>query len=333
MKKYFLSAIVLSLASISFFAACKKEPTASKTTCAATLYGYNYLDTIFAAPSSPVGWGAINETPLATTSVATLPVTAYSNQGAYNASDNSYYVFQFVSSGITNTLIKVGPGGVVTTYTGPGAQHLEGLVHNRVTNKMYCLRYASGGSSATPADVVEIATSGTSFSVTPVGTTIKNIRWASPATSSVNNTSGEMYFAFADAPVDIYSIEKYTPGSGTSTVVSSGSGRSVMGVRFNSTDNMLYAITSEYPAGGPAVFKYVRIAPTSGVFTTLATLSFNVNNELYSTALDPCSNRYIVSTVTGTGWTIKTVKQFNMSGTIVQSDVTAGLFQGLTVND
>ncbi len=69
------------------------------------------------------------------------------------------------------------------------------------------------------------------------------------------------------------------------------------------------------------------------MFTTLATLAFNVNNELYSTALDPCSNRYILSTVTGTGWTIKTVKQFNMSGTIVQSDVTAGLFQGLTVKD
>lgn len=333
MRKYLPAAMALSVAIITMFAACKKEPTASKTTCAATLYGYNFLDTTLVSSSLPVGWGIINETSLATTSVATLPVNAYANQGVYNTSDNCYYVFRYGTSGMTNTLLKVAPGGAVTTYTGPGTQNLEGLVHNRVTNKMYCLRYTSGSLTATPADVVEITTSGTSFTVTPVATTVNNIRWVSPTTSTVNNASGEMYFILVDAPTGAYSIEKYMPVSSITNVIASGAGKVIMGLRFNSNDNMLYAITAEYSAGASAVYKFVRIAPLTGAFTTLATLSFQVNNEFYSAALDPCSNRYLLSTVTGTGWTTKTVRQFNMSGAIVQSDITAGLFQGLAVKD
>ncbi len=333
MRKYLPAATALSVAIITLFAACKKEPTASKTTCVATLYGYNYLDTPFVPTTSVVGWGNINETTLATTSVATLPVTAYSNQGVYNTSDNCYYVFRYGTSGMTNTLLKVAPGGAVSTYAGPGAQNLEGLVHNRVTNKMYCLRYATGSLAATTADVVEIATSGTSFTVTPVATTINNIRWVSPATSTVNNMSGEMYFTLVDAQTGAFSIEKYMPVASTTSVIASGAGKVIMGLRFNSNDNMLYAVTDEYSSGGPSLYKFVRIDPLTGTFTTLATLSFQVNNELYSAALDPCSNRYLLSTATGAGWTTKTVRQFNMSGAIVQSDVTAGLFQGLAVKD
>jgi hypothetical protein len=314
------------VALVNLLSACTKKETTKKTTCASTLYAYSVTDPVIFAPTAPALYGVVDPATVTSSSSVSFANTACSNQGAYNTSDNCYYVFRYRNSGATDTLFKITAAGVVTTYTTTSMEHLEGLVYNQTNNKFYCLRYTS----ATPADVVEVTTSGSSFSVTTVGTTVHVTGWASPATSTVNNTTGAMYFALEQASTGVYSIEQYLPGASTATVIVTGTDKRIMGLRFNKNDNMLYAIAEDTPTTSTDYF--VKIAPSSGSMTVLSTLSFAVNNELYTAALDACTNRYILSTALAPGYTTFTVKQFDMTGAVVQSNTTTGLYQGFIVN-
>jgi len=131
-----------------------------------------------------------------------------------------------------------------------------------------------------------------------------------------------------------YGIVKYVPGAGAATTIASGTGRVIVGMNYNINDNMLYAISIDFSGSATAPDEFVRISPSTGTVTTLAALSSHeFNSDFYSTGIDPCSNRYILSTLTGTYWGTKTVKQFNMSGTVVQSDTTPGFLGGLAIED
>ena len=334
MKKCLFATIILSLASVSFFTACKKEPTASKTTCAAKLYGYSYPDTVWRPATSPVGWGDINETTMATTTLATLPLlpTANNSQGVFNTGDGCYYLLRYGGGASTDTvkLLKVNPGGGVSIYTCSTPMSLSGLVHNRVTNKMYCLRSYPSGTSSTPTDVMEVTISGSTFSCTPLASTSS---WYG-GSGTVNNTTGEMYFGCMGAASGTYRIVKYTPGSGTTTLVASGTGRVLVGICYNVNDNMLYAMSIDFSGSAATPHELVRISPSAGTVATLAGLSsYEFNVDAYSTVIDPCSNRYILSTLNGMSWSTRTVKQFNISGTVVQLDTTAGFLAGLAIKD
>lgn len=334
MRKYLPAAMALSVAIITFFAACKKEPTASKTTCTAKLYGYSYPDTAWMPATSPIGWGEINETTMATTTMATLPLVPSpgGNQGVFNTGDGCYYLFRYGTGAATDTvkLLKVTPGSGVTVCTCSAPMAVGSLVHNRVTNKMYCIANHPGSMGATPTDVMEVTISGTSFSCTPVTTTSG---W-SGVSGTVNNATGDMYFACMGSVAGIYGIVKYAPGASAATTIASGTGRVIVAMQYNVNDNMLYAISIDFSGSATSPDEFVRISPTTGTVTTLAALSSHeFNSDFYSTVIDPCSNRYILSTLTGTHWGTKTVKQFNMSGTVVQSDTTPGFLGGLAIED
>jgi hypothetical protein len=266
-------------------------------------------------------FGNINTSSLISSSSGSVTNSLYSNQATFNTSDNCYYVFEYGNTAYTGKLHKITIGGTVTTYTnGGGTQATVGLVYNPVTNKLYCLQRSVSGVGS----VAEVTLSGSSYIVTPIASAPGTAGWVVPTTSTVDNGTGDVYFAMSDAT---YTIAKYHPGATSTTVVTSGTGGTYMGLRFNPNDNMLYAI-KETPSFTVAD-EFVKITP-AGTVSTLATLPFSVNPDFYSTTLDRCSNRYILSTHIGSP-TTNVVVQVNMSGTIVQTDTTAGLYQGLDI--
>ncbi len=321
---FFTLALVLSAAITSCTKNSEKVTSGDPAPCSAVLYGYSISGaSIF--PDSAATFGTINLSSATSSSLGSFNNTTYSNQGAFNTSENCYYVFKYFNYGATRTLYKITPSGAVTTITAPAIERMEGLVYDSITNSLYCLKCNNG----TPAEVVKISITGTTFSYTTVGTTTRIVRSASPATSTINITTGELYFATMNYSPDGYGIEKFNLATGVATLIASGSDKRIMGLRFNKNDNMLYAIVDNITST-PLTFDFVKIT-TSGSFSVLSTLPFQVNNEFYSTAFNPCENRYILSTLTDSGWAYRTLHQFNMSGTIVQSDTTSGLYQGMIV--
>lgn len=320
--------IVASCLILFLSPSCKKEKDASKTTCSSTVYGYNTTGSIASSlsPSATVSFGSVDLTTASGPSTGTFANSVYSNQGAFNTDDNCYYVFKYINSGHTNTLTKISTGGAVTTYTAADTARREGLVYNSVTHKFYCLVCTSGA----PAQVAEVTMSGSSFSTTVVGTATGIASSISPASSTVDNATGKMYFALMSIAASQYSIESYTPGSATTSVLSTGTNKQVLGLRFNKNDNMLYAIAENFSASSIS-YGFVKVAPSTGTFSTLATLPFEVNNEFFTAAYDACSDRYIVSTPTGTGWSTRVLKKINPSGSVVGSDVISCLYQGFDI--
>ncbi len=336
MKKYQLAAFAAFVTASAFVTSCKKQEENARTTCSATLYGYYHPDSAYIPPTSPLAWGVIDASTATLASASGITNSGYSNQGAYNTADNCYYVFKYKSSSQTDTLFKVSAGGVVTTYSCATSQSLDGLVFNPTNNKLYCLRRTISGTTMGPTEIVEITTSGTSFTATTVATTTNQNRSASPATSTVDPATGYMFFALKTHSPEIYAVEQYIPGSSTTSVIVSGTDKRIMGLRYNRTDNMLYAITETYPAStGPAAYSFVRISPTSSTMTTVATLPFQVNNEFYTCSLDPCTDRYVLSTISAWGLAsfTNTLTQINMAGAVVVQDTTTGLFQGMAIKE
>jgi hypothetical protein len=138
-----------------------------------------------------------------------------------------------------------------------------------------------------------------------------------------------MYFVTGDTTR--FYIEKYQPGTTASVVVASGTGAwNILGLRFNKNDNMLYAIRVNHPATG---FDFIKINPSGGPIATVAGLSFDVNPDFYSATIDPCSNRYILSSMKIVGGLPSNhLYQLSMTGTILQDDVTPTFYQGLDVS-
>lgn len=307
---------------------CKKDKGEEKTTCSSTVYGYNTTGTIAStlSPTATATFGSIDLTSVSGPATGTLSNSVYSNQGAFNTDDNCYYVFKYYNSGFTSTLIKISTSGAATIYTSTDTLRREGLVYNQITNKLYCLLGNDGG----PANIAEVTISGSAFTTTAVGTTAGIAASASPASSTVDNSTGKMYFALMKHAPEQYSVESYVPGSGSTTVLTTGADMRIMGLRFNKNDNMLYAISEDY-SSGTATDNFVKIAPSSGSMSTLSTLSFEINNELYTAAFDACSNRYVFYTLSGAGWSTRVVKQINTSGTVVQSDIVPCMYQGFDV--
>jgi hypothetical protein len=147
----------------------------------------------------------------------------------------------------------------------------------------------------------------------------------SPPNITVDNATGDIYYATHDSTV--YYVEKYHLGAAASVVVAySGSVRYSMEMRFNTNDNMLYAMTDDIMS-----FEFIKIDPSSGSITSVTTLPW-VNPDYYSATLDQCSNRYFISAMlTGTGSMNRSLlNQLSMSGVVVQTDTTATFYQGLT---
>jgi len=295
---------------------CKKNT--NKTTCSATVYGYNgswgtsggYLNTSL---------GIINPATATATSICTFSSDVYSNQATYNTSDHCYYMFK--TGGGSQTLYKISLSGAVTSYSNASGTSIryDGLVYSAAANKLYGIKVVPGSSA-----IVEISISGSLFTESIVASTIGTHYWASPATCSINNATGDIFYALRNVTVNSWYIEKYHPGASSATLIDSGTNAGILGLRFNKNDNMLYAMQE-----GAAPQKMIKIDPVSGTVTSLATLGFVVNNEFYSSVIDACSNRYIVTSSIDTA--SGTFSQLDMSGAVLQHDTVNTIYQGLEV--
>lgn len=319
--KYLPLVLAAALLPCALFTGCKKEAKKT-TTCTATLYGYSAADTSVYDPSPAVSVGIINPASIALASLGTISTSTYASQAAFNTSDNCYYTFHTsMGSGYgVGTLYRVDPAGAVTSLAGSGGY---ALAYNQHNNKLYC---------QDGAGLAEVVVSGTSFTRVAVATAIHPLFTAfRGANTTVDPATGAIYYTTGDTTVTY--IEKYVPGSAAPTVVASVSGGwDLLGLRFNTSDNMLYAFKETRPAPPTMYCDFIKINPASGAVATLATPAIVVNPEFYSAAIDPCSNRYYLSTQ---DYTIVahtfSVTQLNMSGAIVQHDITTSYFQGLTV--
>jgi hypothetical protein len=278
---------------------------------------YSYRGVHFDSGSSgyTCTFGKINTTTGASTSITSFVGNVQFNQGAYNTTDNNYYAFNRLAT--SDTLYKIGLSGTVSILdnTSTGNRY-DGLVYNRVTNKLYCFRNSGGVSH-----IAQITVSGSTYTTTDLATTILP---AMHDNATVNQASGDIYYQSFDIGTYTFSIEKYVPGATTSVTICSGMPIDLWGLRYNTVDNMLYAIRP-----GAVNFELLKITP-SGTISTVADLGFPVNAKFHSACIDPCSNHYILSRKdinTSQGH----LYQISMTGTILQHDITTEMYQGMDV--
>jgi hypothetical protein len=309
-------------------AGCKK-PAAKETTCGATVYGYRVPASAVFDTVTTSYLGVVDPGTSAISTIGSFNTCAYTNQGAFSSSDNCFYNFKTYMGSETGTgiLYKTDLSGAVTTLHGPADWH-RNITYNKATHKLYCIT----GTATSPFVLTEINISGTTFTTTPAGTSVHPFFTGSAA----DDLTGNIYHVTGDTGT--FYIEKFTPGSSTLTVVASGTGAwDILGLTYNKNDHMLYAIREAYTASAGANYHFIKIDPATGTTTTLSTLSFDVNREFYSACLNPCTDRYIISTVhqinSGTmPFPHFFVNQLNLTGTLVQNDSTADFIQGLYVN-
>lgn len=324
-RSFFIANCMLSLC----FLSCKKEKE-KKTSCAATLYGYNAPSSAFVPSSSlltTVGFGVINPATATSASFASFLAVTYANEGTYNTTDNCYYVFKSSTAaagfGGSNVLYKIDMTGVVTTLTSSASANYGSPMYNRANNKLYCVEYVGTGQS-----LVEVVISGSSFST--AGATGFLHPFPGGDNCTVNDVTGEMYFITKNTST--YYLDKFNPGTSTFSSVSTLTAPSYLfGLRYNFNDNMMYAVSYDTPN----IFRFIKVNPSSGAITSMAGIG-QTNIEFCSACINPCANRYILSSrfansITNS-WDSVAIRQYNMSGTLLQQDTTAGLFNGLTVD-
>ncbi len=139
-----------------------------------------------------------------------------------------------------------------------------------------------------------------------------------------------MYYVAGDTITR--TIRKVHPGSPSSTVIATTSGDRIYGLCYNNNDNKLYGIQ---PGAAWNIDYFVKVDPATGSVTTLATFSFQFNNEFFSAVIDECTNRYILSSDEMTDPSINSsyIKQIDMSGAVVQNNtMTDGIYLGLAIH-
>lgn len=320
MKNYLKVTCVVAIG-LLFFESCKKEKQGETTACKSAIYGYNMPDSasLLNITGGTCAYSLVNSATGVGSSMGSFISWGLPVQGAFNHSDNCYYVFKITST-ITpgSVLYKISASGTVSTYTKSTAGGCGAIVYNRFNNKLYC---------AVADSLAEIVISGTYFTTNNLVATVHPMRGYN---TTVNNSNGDVYYTTGDTTV--YYIERYQPGGASSSVVASGTGAwSLLGLKFNNNDNMLYAVTDDHPVVGN---HFIKINPSTGVVSSLSHLPGIINVDFYSTCLDPCSNRFLVSTMSysSIGFDTCILNQYNMSGKLVQHDTTTGLFLGLDVD-
>jgi len=311
----------VAIATVILLASCKKN-TPHSTSCSSTLYGYTVSSSALGLMDTTCNFGIVNESTAAFSGATTFLSTVYSNQAAYNTSDNCYFTFKTSMGDATSvsSMYKIAGSGVATTLANSSGASYSSLTYNGATNSLYGI---SGGY------LVQITTTATSFFSTNLVTPIHPFSlygWATADPLTVDNATGDIYYVTGDTLT--YYIEKYHPGASASAVVASGTGAwDIYGMQFNKNDNMLYAVRQNMPGN---TYDFIKIDPSTSTISTVTGLSMGLNSDFYSSCIDPCSNRYILSTVINSH--IGILVQLNTTGSILQEDTTATFYQGLTVH-
>ncbi|PQJ11441.1 hypothetical protein CJD36_006465 [Flavipsychrobacter stenotrophus] len=300
------------------------------------MIGYNALpDTGTAYPAlfSTYGIGTIDLPGGVTGNLASLSrsinrkTSGEHYQGAYNTSDNCYYTF--IDSGSHPRLCKITSSGVVSIYQCiTDSVVFESLVYNAVTNKLLALNHGLADT------LVEITTSGSSFSYTPIAQLAnEEVRYSS---ATVDQTTGTLYVAANFYTPSCYRVLKIAPGAATFSMVDSQSSQLLDAIEYSNTDHMLYAFRHLLNPAQTLLY-FVRIDPAGGS-STVSTSPITIG-RYFSSTFDQCNNRYIASnqkyTVTGSSITWSSdssaVLQIDPSGSLVQTNYLSGLFLGIAV--
>ncbi len=319
MKSTLLSAtVVFALFALSIGSCKKKETMAVPSTsgCTSTIYGYSgssWLDT-------NNYFGVVNTSAATISSSGTLMhYMLYSNQGAYNGADGYYYTLQATnnSSQSVGPLYKINSGGaVITMAAASGAGPYASLTYNKATNKLYCI--AAG-------NLAEVTPGSSSFTTTSIASPVHRFYVGYTSSSmTVNNNNGDLYYVTGDTAG--YFIEKYHAGAGSTVVATGGAAWEILGMRYNENDNRLYAIRMKF-VGTTPIYDLITIDPSSGTISSLTTLAV-CNPEFFSACINPCTNRYIFSTMGATG---AILDQYSITGSLLQHDTLSAPFMGLDV--
>lgn len=302
---------------------CKKpKDTHKKTTCSSVLHAYTASSMSWPAGTTyPCSHGTVDlATGIITSAGSFSNCLVFTNKAAYNSADKCYYAFSTkYLGGYSCALDKIDATGATTTYSAPVDTFVySSLIYNEANKKMYCIKSGT---------LAELTTGTSSFSASTIAAPVYPFATGSLSSSTasitIDNSTGDMYFITSGTPQH---IEKYHPGSSSTTVIGTcPTGFGVVGMRFNKNDNMLYAL--KYNAD-TVTTDLIKIDPSTGTSTSIANIGKIINVDFISTALDPCSNRYIISTG-ALGSTGTSLYQLDMTGAIVKHDITPTFYQGL----
>lgn len=315
-------------------AACTKDsssgsnpPVDPSTVCNATIYGYNAAnaDTV-GGPFTRRPYGTINLGSVSINMADSIKLPAYNNQGAYNSNNNCYYTFTD-SFGIAE-LVKIDASGTVTILPMANAQlsRFEALVYNSYSNKLYALKKGTSFID-TFVQVVEGSSDFTCNNITTIAQGAANM-----ASSTVDQSSGTLFLAMNYAlPSWNSKLYAYTPGN-TSLDLKASYSDYLLGIRQNKKDKLLYTVKALSVTGG---FYLQRLNPT-GTLNYSDTLIASIDLHNYSTCMDVCDNKYIISTtklVSPGVWSGNqcAVYQISTSGGSNQYNEVNDIFMGLDV--
>ncbi len=311
------SQLVSCLSILLLTAGCQPNdpvgPSAITCPVPAEIYAYRATHTETTA-TYPCVFGKINTTTGTSTSMASFAGNVQFRQAAFHITENNYYTFKFNDT--TRTLLSISMSGTVTPLSNAAVgSRFDGLIYNRFNSKLYCFRTSAGVSH-----IAEITVSGTTYTTTDVATTLHPQMYDN---ATVDPATGAIYYQTKPASATTYNIEKYIPG-GSVTTICTAMPVDVSGLRYNTNDNLLYAIRP-----GMTAYEFVKIN-SSGTITTLSTPVGYVDTKFYSACIDPCTDHYIFSckslnTATGHLYHIST------TGAVMQHDSAATMYQGLSV--
>lgn len=321
MKNLLFPFLVIILATSS---CTKKDKDPEATPCSAILYAYSaptWSDTTFS--TTTCSFGVIDTATGAASTIATFDNGTSSRQGAFNTTDNCYYTIK--SGPSTGQIHRVSLTGAQTTYDYPAvstAVRYSAIIFSEPANKLYV--FAPG--PYTNRNMWEVGFSGTVSTVAPVARTEHNSLVNS---STVDNGTGAIYCLTTTTSMAY--VEKRVPGDTLFHAIDSipiVTWNGLVGLQYNSNDNMLYALDATVVAGVTMPSKLYRINPAGG-HTIIATLPFTVDRDHVSAVFDACSNHYVVSALTTSG--IPTMSRFTTSGSLISHHVTPGLLLGLAI--
>ncbi len=320
MKQYTKTTITVLLVLSAVFTCCTK-PASKKTTCTSTWHAYS-APSWAGAPYTPSHYGVINASTGSITSFGTFysnPV--FTQQGAYNSTDNSYYLLQH------DSLFKIDASGTLTIYApSDTSHHCASVLYNAFNHLMYCQMR-----SGTSATLSQISMAAGFYSATVVATPAHNLSYElyTPSNIAVDNTTGAMYL-LTNVLTTCY-VEKFLPGSTSTSVVASGTlPNPILEMRYNHNDSKLYAISLN---ADTSTFSFIKIDPSAGSIAHVANIDSFINVDFYSASFDACSSHYVISTTAGGSISSYRIFELDLTGTIVHTDTIASIYQGLTIVD
>lgn len=313
--------VIFCAATLSFLS-CRRDATPEEPTlCTRTAVVYGYKGPRADTTGEQLGCtlGSVEMASGAMPGTATFDNRTYYNQGAYHRGENCYYTFKREDT--AHTLYKINESSVTPlAYSGP-AGYLDGLVYDRLHNKLFCFRTSAGTSR-----IAEITVSGSSYTATPVSyfTEVE-----AHDNTTIDPGTGDIYFQTYNAAAQTYSVRKFEPGSSsTPSVIYSAHTWELYGLRYNTNDNMLYALRLS-PVTDTS-FEFVKISP-AGVLAVVADLGINMNAKYVSACLNPCDQQYVFAAQVLPNVDSFRMYYLNMAGTIVHTQQIPQAYQGLDV--